>query len=366
MNPPAKRVKLMDGSSTSNIPPDAHTLEDALQHGKPSVSDLKHHDVLWYEDGSIVLATDVHLYCVHKSILASNSTVFKDMLTMPMNTEGIIDSQGTHMDKEEDIYEGKPVVRMFGDSDENVYHLLMTLYDRNFFRAGKRTTASIALSLLVMSSKYDVPVIRTEIIEHLKRYYSCNFTNPYELELKDLFCGSKSSDGRANNFDGEEFTFLLLDAALRTSTLSLLPAIYYECAVLPLGKILSLSRKLSFEPEVVEKIMHGRERLSKLSYLFGANTLHPQVKCAYPACLEMRTELFFNWINCLSYKHPEFPKKLVSGGFASIAGTTEMGGKMCPRCIGKAGVAVVEYAATFWSSLPTVFGLGDWANLNRD
>lgn len=133
MDPPAKRVRLTDDSPAANASADAHFLEDALRAGRSSISNLKHHDVLWYEDGSIILATDVHLYCVHKSFLASSSTVFKDMLAMPSaDSEGIAvgSSQEMHMGKDEDIYEGKPVVRMFGDSDENVYHLLMALYDR--------------------------------------------------------------------------------------------------------------------------------------------------------------------------------------------------------------------------------------------
>ncbi len=88
----------------------------------------KPHMGLWFEDGSIVLATDVHLYRLHKSVLANYSTVFKDMLELS-NGEGAMDTESTDT-LNRDSWEGMPLVKMAGDSDENVYHLLMTLYNR--------------------------------------------------------------------------------------------------------------------------------------------------------------------------------------------------------------------------------------------
>ncbi|KLO04229.1 hypothetical protein SCHPADRAFT_808263, partial [Schizopora paradoxa] len=122
---------------------------------------------LWFEDASIVLATDVHLYRVHKGMLANYSSVFKDMLEMPTGEEdndggGSVDSN--HWD-------GLPLVRMAGDSDENVSHFLMSLYDRDFYDGQKPTKFSVITSLLFMSTKYDIPSIRTQVIKHIERYY---------------------------------------------------------------------------------------------------------------------------------------------------------------------------------------------------
>ncbi len=60
-----------------------------------------------------MLATDVHLYHVHKSVLARNSTVFKDMLEMPIGQEA-----GENGAAGADLLDGLPVVKMVGDSDE--------------------------------------------------------------------------------------------------------------------------------------------------------------------------------------------------------------------------------------------------------
>lgn len=115
MEPPSKRARTGSTSTGAVAMPD-----EVPPKPKP-------HETLWFEDGSIVLATDVHLYSVHRGVLAKNSTVFKDMLELP--NVGIIrnaEEEGTVLG---DSWEGKPLVRMVGDSDEDVYHLLMALYD---------------------------------------------------------------------------------------------------------------------------------------------------------------------------------------------------------------------------------------------
>lgn len=97
--------------------------QDAAQLG---LQRLRPHEALWFDDASIVLATDIHVYRVHKSMLSKYSSVFKDMLEIPF--EGVDEDGATGVDR----WDGLPLVRMAGDSDENVSHLLMALYDREY------------------------------------------------------------------------------------------------------------------------------------------------------------------------------------------------------------------------------------------
>ncbi len=115
MSPRPKRART---KTNEDISMDGHADTDASSKPKP-------HDTLWFEDGNIVLATDVHLYCVHRGILAKNSSVFKDMLSLPCVAGMVNGMDGANGES----WEGKPLVKMVGDSDENVYHLLMALYD---------------------------------------------------------------------------------------------------------------------------------------------------------------------------------------------------------------------------------------------
>ncbi len=83
------------------------------------------HETLWYEDGNIVLVTNAHLYRVHKGILVQQSSVFNAMLRMPLPDEG--DSKSPTDAWKSNVL---PMVNMEGDKDEDVYNLLMAVYDR--------------------------------------------------------------------------------------------------------------------------------------------------------------------------------------------------------------------------------------------
>lgn len=77
---------------------------------------IRPHVELWFTDGSIVLATDVHLYRVHKGMLARYSGVLNDIFEMPT--------------EKTELWEDVPIVEMVGDTDHQVCLLLHALYDR--------------------------------------------------------------------------------------------------------------------------------------------------------------------------------------------------------------------------------------------
>lgn len=216
-----------------------------------------------------------------------------------------------------------------------------------------------------MSSKYDVPVIRTEVIDHLKCCFATEMRHLSKCELKDLFCESTSSDGTPIAFDAEEFVFQLLDVAVRTNALILLPVIYYEFSALPLVKISTLSAKFSLDREVIDKILSAHEKFMKLSYIFGTKILSPRYRCNSAICTEARPQIFFEWMNCATYKLPEFPKNLISKGLKAF-GSEELRGRMCVDCVKKSNAATSEFVSVFWHETPRILGLGSWETLKRD
>lgn len=74
--------------------------------------ECKHHETLWFEDGSIVLQTGKTIFCVHRSILAARCSVFKDMLAFPVPPSGT------------DAYDGLPLVRLHDDEEEMGWFIL--------------------------------------------------------------------------------------------------------------------------------------------------------------------------------------------------------------------------------------------------
>lgn len=81
------------------------------------------HPTMYLPHGDIVLSCasederTLTLFRVGKSTLAFHSTVFATMLTLPEGPE------------EQETYEGVPLVRMSGDTAEDLGELLTALYD---------------------------------------------------------------------------------------------------------------------------------------------------------------------------------------------------------------------------------------------
>ncbi len=153
-------------SSTTNedVNVDAQANTDGNSKPRP-------HDVLWFEDGNIVLASDVHLYCVHRGVLAKNSSVFRDMLELP-NVAGT--SVGVNGESWEGEVAGQDggvtatrmcLISSWLYTTSSAHELSWTrehfsyevLRDNRFYSAYKPTTLPIIISLLLMSTKVRHP-----------------------------------------------------------------------------------------------------------------------------------------------------------------------------------------------------------------
>ncbi len=84
----------------------------------PLLSQRERHPLLWYADGTVILATPTVIFRVYRGILAKKSPVFNDMFTL---------LQSISM-SDQDITDGTPIVHLHDDSTEQA-HLLSTLHD---------------------------------------------------------------------------------------------------------------------------------------------------------------------------------------------------------------------------------------------
>ena len=72
----------------------------------------------WFDDGSVVLQVENTQFRVHRSILASHSTVFEDLFQVPQ----------PESDKS-DWVDGCPIVSMSGDTTKDWEHILSFIYN---------------------------------------------------------------------------------------------------------------------------------------------------------------------------------------------------------------------------------------------
>ena len=83
---------------------------------------------LWHPDGNIVLRASNALYCVHKSILARHSAIFRDVFSSAYFGMGGLGPTGQGFCAQE-LYEGIPVLDMSDDDDRGILLLLEMIYE---------------------------------------------------------------------------------------------------------------------------------------------------------------------------------------------------------------------------------------------
>ncbi|KLO07724.1 hypothetical protein SCHPADRAFT_1001431 [Schizopora paradoxa] len=340
MSPPPKRART--SSSTED-----EAAAEAEDHPK-----LKQHETLWFEDGNIVLATDVHLYCVHRGVLARNSTVFKDMLELP----NVGNAWNNEMESAvvEDSWEGKPKVRMVGDNDEDVYLLLMVLYDVGFYSDHKPTTLPTILSLLRMSTKYDFSRIRSEVTSHLERAYPRELDAMGERNFEDLFL----------NYDdlSSDYDLQLLVVAEQCNLKSILPVLYLDCVTSPMDTILQASRDLRLKNHQIEKLLRGHERMVRYAHEYGIIQFAPQQYCTM-SCTKARGELLQNYV----IVPQEYPvQALLEEEVPNDDDDARLRKAICKTCAKTISASLKEFRLQVWNSIPDLFDLGTWEDVRRD
>ncbi len=90
-----------------------------------------HHPTLWYEDGNVLLTTDAYIYRVHKGVLQQQSSLFRTTLLVHGGAAGrsprVVAAVGAIVEEWDEL-----TVVQLSDPDEDVCHLLMTLYNRRY------------------------------------------------------------------------------------------------------------------------------------------------------------------------------------------------------------------------------------------
>ncbi|KAH8108788.1 hypothetical protein DFH11DRAFT_1473218, partial [Phellopilus nigrolimitatus] len=168
----------------------------------------EHHPLYWIDDGNIVLSVpsstrscDV-LFCVHKSTLTRHSSVFADMLSLPVPPS-----------TEAELYESLPLVDLH-DSSEEWEKLLGVLYDPMSFKLERHNpdTPFLLDGIMSLATKYQMSSIRDRIVQHIEADW------PLTLEEWDRF---EEEIDRKRNFLRSSPD--VSDASARTSLDQILP-----------------------------------------------------------------------------------------------------------------------------------------------
>ncbi|KLO07215.1 hypothetical protein SCHPADRAFT_909700 [Schizopora paradoxa] len=299
------------------------------------------HDKLWFDDGNIVLATDVHLYRVFKGILAKYSKVLSDIFEMP--TGGAAE-----------CWEDVPMVQMVGDKDEEVSVLLRALFERNFRDSLKDLETPELCSLLAISTKYDFVDIRAEVMGFLETA----FPNKQE----NLSASDEIWDGIP-----DAHLFELIVVAHKCEALSILPFLYYLCASYSsIEVIIGVLHKLP--NECMKRLLRCRDWLCGLSQSLVKLTLQPsKAEENDTSTCENETSYCSEQLRVLLDKmYPEETKRFLfifDMQERGVLGTSSRPNGVCENCVSSYLKRLDELIRSAWTKLPEVILGKKWEEI---
>ncbi|KLO16679.1 hypothetical protein SCHPADRAFT_847866 [Schizopora paradoxa] len=319
----------------------------------------KPHDILWFSDGSVVLAADEYLFKVHKGVLSLHSPVFKDMFELPDIMDGSVEG-GIGTGEDQEMYEGLPLVTLAGDKGEDVVHLLRRVYDSRYHnRESRNTPLKTVLALLLLSSKYEFKDIRNDVIYQISKLYPLEFGENVALEE------AERGDPQFG-LERKESHFVLLHAALTSNAEIILPTLFYKCSMIPMPSILKSCRDSGIHQSSVERLLVGRENLREAISRQSLNVLR---SLKYGAELPFYAKKHLESCQCLETAAYTQPQDLVDEWNEPTSGeglARHHLTSICNRCLFYVGSEIDKKREEIWADIPKFFGCSAWTVLKDE
>ncbi|KAJ7491786.1 hypothetical protein B0H11DRAFT_2191238 [Mycena galericulata] len=300
-------------------------------------AELVHNTEFWFEDGTIVLQVENTLYRVYRGLLSSRSTVFRDTFSIPQPTE-----EGTQV-------EGCPVVQLH-DKAKDISRFLKALHHYGSYKTCPVSGINELSSVLRLSDKYDVPLLRESMISVLSDIY------PSSLD-KWLIRRTQTPPGyRATTYDH----ITVLNIARKLDIRSILPGVMYQVSRrhgleeilygVPGKRYLKIDNKEDRKRCIlaIPEVMVARRRVYT-RYLVRDEEYDDCVNEA--ACDEER----------LRWLADDIDNGDASDPFADEVEWHAL--DLCSSCPETAQQIYTDDRQSLWDELPTIFDLGSWEEL---
>ncbi|KAJ7932802.1 hypothetical protein B0H13DRAFT_2307459 [Mycena leptocephala] len=312
---------------------------------------------LWFEDGNIVIQAGNSLYRVFRGILATHSSVFKDMLSFPQPPDS-------------ELVEGCPLVRL-PDSDKEVTPFLKALFYPEFFEPFPASTSfEIIPGCLRLSHKYGVDYLHRRALIHLSSEYR---TKLVESDTSFYDGGDLSRPAAQHISWGRptERTYLIatIQLAREVDAPWILPSAFYELAFnyRELGKAVfhgvvfnGVPASISAQDQDLFANGHNIQNASTMADILRF-LFHPS---EIEGCTSSKT--------CFSLRLQAMESR--RGNFRLYA-STPLGvwdetdwislDNLCPACLAVLKQTHEDARQAFWDKLPEIYGLPEWEELER-
>ncbi|OJT09463.1 hypothetical protein TRAPUB_14066 [Trametes pubescens] len=287
----------------------------------------------WYDDGTIILVAGNVEFRVYKGILAENSSVFRDMFSLPQPPISSSDVPSSE--------NGCPIVHL-SDSPEDLRHIL-----RVPFEAPKDPSFAAIAAAARLGHKYQMTRLLEQALTYLKTYY----TNDYDA-------WQKKESWNPPGFHDEDAIGVVNLARFLGET-SLLPTALLACCQLGRDLINGFAREDGTREQLtLDDIGLCLEAKPRLVQESSRTVLHVFEPMASVRCLSAgKCRGGFRRI-----------LKMVEDRVADVVGTdpfrylfkalgADADGELCQNC--RAMAESREYAETrrVWARLPEILGI---------
>ncbi|KLO06114.1 hypothetical protein SCHPADRAFT_946356 [Schizopora paradoxa] len=301
------------------------------------------HEVLWFTDGNVVLATDKYLFKVFKGILSMLSAVFRDMFELGESSGGESVVQ--------EMYEGVPLVTLVDDQGEDVAHLLRALYDHRYYNCyNDKTPLNVVIALLDLSVKYEFKDLMKDVVKQISRQFP--------MSLRDMDRIICEEEPLFQRIDQEKAGLLLLQAAYKTGIDALLPILFFFCSNMHVDKIFQTAQSMDLES--LRILIKGRDELIFASCKLVSNLpqdLKADIKnseCLKDGlCVNESRYLHLDELNT-PYFHYTQGKETVKF-YLSFA---------CKNCASSVAKSIEKRRGDIWAKIPSYFGYPGWEEAN--
>ncbi|KAK6969113.1 BTB domain-containing protein [Favolaschia claudopus] len=305
-------------------------------------ADLIRAEDLWFEDCGLIIQAEKTIFRVSRDHLAVHSPVFKDMLSLPTP-------------KDSDMMLGCPFVAL-PDSAEDITVFLKALLYYDFFEPYPAPVSYAVLSaVLRMSHKYDVPALRKRALVHLSSQF------PTSLHAYETLSSAENPPWvRELHTEGPDYHDIIVLARCLSLDWILPLAFYRVCEHSTEQSILKAN--YSMEDKVILftacRTLEGSALTCMLDFLWPAvvpGCVSPQ-ECSAERTYARRLKETVRIRP--STRAPSLPLHIWNPDDWDTF-------EVCEVCLAAMKAEYQEAKQAHWDSLPEMFGLPKWSELEK-
>ncbi|KAG6829681.1 hypothetical protein H0H92_003799 [Tricholoma furcatifolium] len=290
---------------------------------------------LWFEDADMIFYTEGQAFRISGLTLASNSSVFEEMLTFPQPEVA-------------EKLDGCPVIHI-PDAAFDVTCFFKAIFYPNYFEAPPaRTDFKTLLAMLRLSHKYQVGYLSQRALQHLSTAY------PSTLQAWDTRNETRTFPA-IKNFDDE---FQLLRAAQKFSASWVMPSLLYSCGAYPMDVILDSQVWKEAGDLVVEKnaILLGYTEQFAASLRVVRFLVQPKTHGCTDELRCYKKKL--TWFDVVDTWRPSIPLEIWDE-----SDWKRYAKEVCAACLEQSRKAHIKARMAVWEDLPRAYRLPPWDKL---